>query len=105
MEGAASDYIMEGPSIIRTATIITNKPREVAEAVLYDLGRGVTGWDAKGMYTEQARQVLFVTVPRSQTRELRALVLKIDSAAFIVIGQGHEAYGEGFKQPAQRGTF
>ena len=102
MEGSASDYIMEGPSVIRTATIITNKPREVADAILYEIGRGVTGWDATGMYTDQSRQVLFVTVPRSQIRELREVVLQIDPAAFIVIGQGHVAYGEGFKQPAQR---
>ncbi len=101
MEGSASDYIMEGPSVVRTATIVTNKSREVADVILYDIGRGVTGWEAQGMYTAQSRNVLFVTVPRSQVRELREVVLQIDPAAFIVIGQGHVAYGEGFKQPTQ----
>lgn len=98
MEGAASDYIMEGPSVIRTGTIITQKPREVADAIMFNMQRGVTAWDGRGMYTNQPRDILFVTVPRSQVRELREIVLSIDDAAFIVIGQGHVAYGHGFKQ-------
>ena len=49
------------------------------------------------MYTGQARTVLYVTIARSQVNDLRDLVSGIDPAAFIVIGQGHTAYGEGFK--------
>lgn len=99
VDGATADYILEGPSTIRTATIITNKPREVADAVIDQLGRGVTGWEGEGMYTEQARTVLFVTVTRPEINELRSLIFSVDSEAFIVIGQGQTAYGEGFSPP------
>lgn len=95
--GMASDYVMEGPSIIRTAVIITNEPQAVSAAIIGQLRRGVTGWDATGMYTGQARTMLYVTIARSQVNDLRDLVSGIDPAAFIVIGQGHTAYGEGFK--------
>ncbi len=97
--GAAStDYLLEGPSTIRTSIIITDHPREVADAILQELGRGVTGWDGKGMFTEQAHTVLYVTVGRGQVNQLRSLVLKADPGAFMVIGQGHSAYGRGFRE-------
>ncbi len=99
VDGAAADYILEGPSTIRTATIITNRPREVADAVIDQLGRGVTGWEGEGMYTEQSRTVLFVTVTRPEINELRQLIFSVDPNAFIVVGQGHTAYGQGFRQP------
>ena len=99
VDGAVADYVLEGPSTIRTATIITDKPGPVADAIINQLKRGVTGWDGRGMYTQRERTVLFVTVMRPEINELRRLVFAIDDRAFIVIGQGHTAYGEGFRSP------
>jgi uncharacterized membrane-anchored protein YitT (DUF2179 family) len=95
--GAASDYVLEGPSVIRTATIITDKPQEVASVVLDEMRRGVTAWPGKGMFTDQHHTVLFVTISRQQVNELRGLIHRADPDAFVVISQGHIAYGEGFK--------
>jgi uncharacterized membrane-anchored protein YitT (DUF2179 family) len=96
--GIATDYAMEGPSIIRTALIVTDNPHEVANTILERMGRGVTGWDGQGMYTQKPHTVLFVTISRPQVTELRWLVHKTDPKAFIVIGQGHTAFGEGFQR-------
>jgi len=98
MEGIASDYVLEGPGVIRTATIITNKPQEVADIILHVLQRGVTGWEGTGMYTQQPRHILFVTILRSQSTPLKDLVQSVDPDALIIIGQGHVAYGAGFKR-------
>lgn len=98
VEGMASDYTLEGPSVIRTATIITDHPRDVSGVILYQMKRGVTGWEATGMYSGERRNILFVTVTRSQVSLLRQLVIGVDPAAFIVIGQGHVAYGGDFKR-------
>jgi uncharacterized membrane-anchored protein YitT (DUF2179 family) len=105
VEGAASDYILEGPSVIRTAVVITNNPREVADGILFQLGRGVTSWQATGMYTGQTRHILYVTVARFQINALRTIVAGIDPGAFIVIGQGHVAYGEGFRPVVQQAVL
>jgi len=94
----ASDYVLEGPSVIRTATIVTDRPQEVARVLLEDLGRGVTSWEGKGMFTAQEHTVLFVTIARPQVNTLRRLVFSVDPNAFVVIGQGHVAYGHGFKE-------
>lgn len=94
----ASDYVLEGPSVIRTATIVTDHAQEVADAIIDEMGRGVTSWQGKGMFTEQAHTVLFVTITRPQVNALRRLVFAVDPDAFVVIGQGHVAYGQGFKE-------
>lgn len=98
MDGAVSDYVLEGPSVIRTAVIITDHPRAVADVILHQMGRGVTAWEVTGMFTEQKRTLLYVTVSRPQINEVRRLVTGVDPHAFIVIGQGHVAYGRGFRK-------
>lgn len=101
VDGTLADYVLDGPSTIRTAIVITDQPEAVAQAVMTRLGRGVTLWQGTGMYTGLPRAVLFVTVLRPQVGELRALVFAADPQAFVVIGQGHTAYGEGFSQPVR----
>lgn len=98
VSGLATDYVLEGPSVIRTAMIITNHPDEVSNTVLNELQRGVSSWTITGEYTGQERTMLYVTIARSQVGELRDRVAKIDPDAFIVIGQGQTAYGEGFRR-------
>ena len=99
LNGVATDYVLEGPSVIRIATIITNQPEAISAMVIKDLDRTVTAWEAKGMYTGQERAVLFVTIARSEAGRLKDMVQAIDPMAFVVIGQGHAAYGEGFREP------
>ncbi|MFO7323928.1 MAG: YitT family protein [Chloroflexota bacterium] len=102
---AVSDYVLEGPSVIRTGVIITNRPAEVADALLHRLGRGVTAWEGKGMFTGQARTVLYVTVSRPEVNQLQRLVMQTDPDAFLVIGQGHSAFGEGFRETRAEGPL
>jgi len=98
VEGAVTDYVLEGPSVIRVAVVITDYPKEVSQVVLHQLRRGVTSWSATGMYTGRQRHILYVTVSRFQIDAFRTLVHSVDPEAFLVIAQGHVAYGEGFKK-------
>ncbi len=99
VEGVTSDYLLEGPSIIRMALIVTNHPEQVSHAVMDTMHRGVTGWSVTGMYTGQDRTMLLVTVARFQIDLLRQIVAAVDSDAFVIIAQGHVAYGYGFMRP------
>jgi len=40
--------------------------------------------------------MLYVTIGRAQVRELKDAVSMVDPDAFMVIGMGQTAYGEGF---------
>ena len=96
--GMATDYVLEGPSVIRTAMIITDKPAEIAELVFANLQRGATSWTIKGEFAGAERTMLYITIGRSQVRDLKEEVNSVDPNAFMVIGMGHAAYGAGFRR-------
>jgi uncharacterized membrane-anchored protein YitT (DUF2179 family) len=95
--GITSDYVMEGPSVIRTVVVLTNHPEEISSAVMERLERGVTSLSARGMYSGNEKSMLYIIVSRAQVNELRQLIAEIDERAFVVVGRGQTAYGEGFK--------
>ncbi len=96
LSGLATDYVLEGPSRTRTATIITTQPDVIMETIIRRLGRGVSYWKVYGGYTREARTVLLCTIYRQQLGELKEIVSEVDSKAFVTIGMAQEAMGEGF---------
>jgi uncharacterized membrane-anchored protein YitT (DUF2179 family) len=97
VSGLTAEAATEGSAVVRTATIISGRPDKVAQAILRDLVRGVTMWPGTGMYSGETRQILFCAVSRAEVAQLKAIIQEVDPAAFVVIGQAHEALGEGFK--------
>lgn len=95
--GVVADYVLEGPGVIRIATIVTDNGDAVAGAIMKHLGYGVTAWPGQGKYTNRPHDVLFTTINRSQVAELRELVAAADPDALLVIGQGHQALGHSFR--------
>jgi uncharacterized membrane-anchored protein YitT (DUF2179 family) len=91
--GIAADYVLEGPSVVRAALIVTDTPKAVASAVMSELRLGLTAWSAQGMFTESSHTVLFCTVSRPHARELMRVVREADPNAFIVLSHGHQAHG------------
>lgn len=96
LSGIASDYTLEGPGSVRTATIITNHPEQVAQALMTGLDRGVSQWEITGSYTGQPHAMLMCTIYRPQVNHLKSLVAQTDPTAFITIGVAHQALGAGF---------
>ena len=97
VSGIVSETVLEGPGMVRTAMIVTNQPEAVAQRVLVDMERGMTILQGKGAYTGADRPVLYCVVSRSEVSQLKAILQEVDPKAFMVIGQAHEAVGEGFK--------
>jgi uncharacterized membrane-anchored protein YitT (DUF2179 family) len=96
--GVVAETISEGVHISRTATIITQQPDAVAQAVMTEMGRGVTRWAGTGGYTGSDRPILFIVISRAETATLKSIVSSTDPDAFVVIGQAQEVYGEGFRR-------
>jgi len=97
--GLVMDYVLEGPSVIRTAFIVTDRPEAVAHAVFEQLGLGVTAWNGRGMFTAAERAILFCTINRPDVNALKSVITGADPHAFVVIGQGHQAMGGVLRQP------
>ena len=97
VSGIVSETVLEGQGMIHTALIVSTKPDEIAQRVLKEMERGVTILQGKGAYTGADRPVLYCVVSRSEVSQLKAILQEVDPKAFMVIGQAHEAVGEGFK--------
>jgi uncharacterized membrane-anchored protein YitT (DUF2179 family) len=103
VNGLAADYTLEGPSSVRSVTIITDRPDEVSQALIEGLGRGVSQWEITGGYTGERHSMILCTVYRPQVNELKQLVADADHEAFVVIGTAHQALGFGFTPLKKRG--
>jgi uncharacterized membrane-anchored protein YitT (DUF2179 family) len=97
ISGLAAEAISEGSGAFRTAMIITEHPKAISELVMSELERGVTILPGTGAYSGSERPVLYIVITRDEVNQLKALVSETDPKAFMVIGQAHEAFGEGFK--------
>ena len=96
--GMASDFALEGPSVVRTASIVTEHPREIADALRVNLNRSASIWEITGAYTGQKRSMVFCTVNRAQIFDLKQVVSDVNPDAFVVIGNAQQALGAGFQR-------
>ena len=92
-----AETILEGRSTVRTALIVTDQDAIIADRVLREMERGVTFLQGRGAYTGQDRRVMYCVITTSEVAHLQGIVREADPKAFLVIGQAHEALGEGFK--------
>jgi len=78
--------------------IVSNKPQEIAQALMSELGRGVTLLKGEGMYSKQDRPVLLCVVGRSQFVRAKQIIQDVDERSFIMVSDMSEVLGEGFKK-------
>ncbi len=91
-----SDAFLEGLKSSKAAFIITNHYTKIADRLMNELERGVTGLEARGMYTQDYKCVLYCVVSRKEIVRLKEIVNETDPAAFVIISEVREALGEGF---------
>lgn len=93
VHGLAVDYVLEGPSVVRTVTVVTDQPEMLANTVFSTMNVGVTGWQATGMWSDERRFILFSTVSRAEAGRLADAIQAADPASFVVIGHAHQRRG------------
>lgn len=96
--GQIIDLVQEGPSSSKAFFIMSNQQDKVAEAILSEMDRGVTRFQATGGYTGQPREMLLCVVSTSEVTQLKELIYEIDSKAFVIVTSAHEVLGEGFTE-------
>ena len=99
-----SDVIVSGMQSVRGYYIISKEHEKIAEAIMNNMQRGVTGYRAVGMYTNNDEEVLMTLVTRSESVKLRQLVYEIDKKAFMFSCPISEAMGNGF-MPLTKNKF
>jgi len=96
ISGLTAELVSEGNKIYRMAFIISSQPDAIIQQVTELLERGVTIIPGTGGYTGQNRSLLYCVLTRAEVNLLKTIVMEADPDAFMVIGQAHEALGEGF---------
>ena len=91
-----SDYILVGMRSSKAAYIISRNSERIADAVMRDIGRGVTGIHAKGMYSREEMNMLYCVVSPREIPHLKQIVQDVDPLAFVIISDAGEVTGEGF---------
>lgn len=91
-----SDALMEGLKYSKAVFIISDHADQVAQAVMQELNRGVTGIDASGMYSGEHKNMLYCVVSRHEIVELKDIVIRLDQRAFVIVTDAREVLGEGF---------
>lgn len=89
------DLVIVGLDELKSVLIISSKPKELAEAIMTELGLGLTIMHGKGGFSGDAREILFVIVERLDLSDLKELILREDPGAFMAIENLHEVvYGK-----------
>jgi len=92
------DITIEGFDESKAVWIISERNREIGEALLSRLGRGVTYLNGEGAYTGDNKRVIFSVINRLEEAKLKSIVDELDPHAFLAVGNIHDVKGGRFKK-------
>ena len=96
MSSTAVDWVMNRMRQSVQFMIFTQKPDEIAEAIITQAHRGCTFLEAEGGYNKQPMKVV-TTIARSyESATIFRLVRAIDPNAFVSQSQVRGVFGQGF---------
>ena len=94
--GYAIDLYISGSKQSVQVFIFTKKVEEMADALAFDMKRGVTMIPAKGWFSKEDKQVLMVVTRKTDLNLLLRYVKSIDPDAFLSVSSVMGVYGQGF---------
>lgn len=94
--GYAIDMYISGSKQSVQVFIFTKDVEKMADAIAFDMKRGVTVLPAKGWYSKEEKQVLMVVTRKADLNLLLRYVKTIDSEAFLSVSSVMGVYGQGF---------
>ena len=94
-----TDKVIAGINHRKAVMIVSNKSKEIADGIIYEVGRGVTFIHGQGAFTHTDRDIVFVVVKTTQIAKIKAIVNAVDRYAFMIIMSANEVMGRGFTLP------
>ncbi len=90
------DVVVEGMEELKSVTIISDVPEEIAEALLKQLGRGMTYIQGQGVFSSEPKKIIYTIVSRIELSTLRSVVNEIDPNALVAIENVADVSGSNF---------
>ena len=91
------DIINDGLNFNKSVYIISDFADDIAQIIMLELGKGVTSFIGKGMYSGKEKKILYCVIQKAQLADLKSLIRSIDPVAFVTISSVTEVIGRDFK--------
>lgn len=92
------DITITGLDESKSVWIISDKARQIGDAIMNRLGRGVTYLHGEGAYSGDDKQVIFCVINRLEEAKLKEIVTENDETAFLAVADIAEVRGGRFKK-------
>lgn len=87
------DFIAEGLDKAKSAMIITDRPKEICQALSQEFGNGITLLSARGYYSDLEKALIYFVVNRFQINKVRTIVRSEDPKAYVTITEVSDVLG------------
>lgn len=87
------DFIAEGLDKAKAATIITDHPKQICDALSEEFQNGITVLKAKGYYSGKEKTMVYFVVNRFQISKVRTIVHEQDKKAYVAISDVTDVLG------------
>ena len=95
------DKVVYGGNYGKLTMIITEFPKEIAQAIDASTSRGATLLNATGAYSGEDKSIVMCACSNKEMYAIRKLAHEVDPYAFVIILESNEVIGEGFHVPEQ----
>ncbi len=91
-------FVINGPKNDKLMFVISEKHLpDLREYIIKDLDRTATYIKSSGLYTGNDKEMLFLVVSYKEVENLKLKIKQADPAAFVVVTDAYDTYGEGWK--------
>ncbi|MFB6467157.1 YitT family protein [Cytobacillus sp. Hz8] len=94
----AIDITVAGLDESKSVWIISDQYKEIGDAILNRLGRGVTYMQGEGAFSGDDKKVIFCVINRLEEAKLKDIVTENDDSAFLAVADISEVRGGRFKK-------
>ncbi|WP_308636310.1 YitT family protein [Paenibacillus silvisoli] len=94
------DVTLEGLDQSKSVWIISQEAKEIGDAIMSRLGRGVTYLHGEGAFSGGTKRVIFCVITRLEEAKMKSIVQELDPTAFLAVGNIHDVKGGRFKKRA-----
>lgn len=92
------DVTITGLDESKSIWIISDNAKQIGDAILNRLGRGVTYINGEGAYSGDDKKVIFCVINRLEEAKLKEIVSENDDSAFLAVADIAEVRGGRFKK-------
>lgn len=92
------DLVVEGLEEMKSVTIISDVPDEIAGTLRDKMGRGMTFIHGEGAFTGKPKKIIYTIVSRIELSTLREIVHDIDPNALVAIENVADVHGSNFRK-------